>query len=208
LKRVLFHCIGLVLALSPLAAHAQFFVEATFGKGLGDYSTFENQGFSSDRADSTWSAGIGYMFNRFVGIEAGYRGLGESGVSSPNAQSGAIGRVKFNSPGPFALKIESSGVYVGPVLETYIDRVRLNARVGGYFWKSDVTASGAGTFDNRTIPAGGVVTSSQEGVSAYVGAGAQYLLAGGLSLGGSFTRYRVLDDIRVDCWDLRLKYSF
>ncbi len=204
MKPVLSLCVGLALWLCALAAQAQFFAEVALGKGLTNYNDFEDQGFSSDRADATWSVGIGYMFNRFVGIEAGYRDLGETGISAPGPQAGAIGRLKFNSPGPLNVRIESAGVFLGPVFETYIERFRLNARMGGYFWSADVTATGAGTFDNKPVPA----ASSDEGVSPYFGVGASYMLAGGLSAGIAWTRFQILDDLRVDAWDLRLKFSF
>lgn len=200
--------IAALLSLVSLAANAQPFVEVALGKGLTNFNDYERQGFSSDRADPTSSIAVGYMFNRFIGVEAGYRDLGEAGIQSSNPQTGAIGRFAFASTGPLSVQIESSGWFAGPVFETYIQRVRLNARLGIYAWKADATASGTGTFDNQTLPATGSVKSTGEGISAYAGAGVTYMLTSKASVGAAYTRFRVLEDIKVNCWDVRLKYAF
>ena len=163
--------------LVPAAAQAQFYVEGTFGAGRTDVDAF--QGFSGTEAAGTWSLGGGYMFNPFLGVEAGYRSFGE---------------FEFATPGPGTLKVDGHGVYVGPVFDTYIERFHLQARAGGFAWKADASAGG--------------VTQSDDGFDGYAGVGVSYAMTPKAFFGLSFTRYRVLDEVDVDAWDIRLKYSF
>jgi hypothetical protein len=122
------------------------------------------------------------MFNRHLGIEAGYRAIGESEVSSPAAVT----------------KTDAKGVYVGPLFETYIDRFRLNARAGMFAWKSDIT-----------LTTGGVSAKDKDdGLDPYAGVGVSYAMTENAFFGLSWTRFRVLDEIDVDAWDIRLKFSF
>lgn len=184
----------LALLAAPAAAQAQFFVEGTFGGARVDLDEFQKQGFSVDEAAGTWSIGAGYMFNPYIGMEAGYRAFEEFELTSPGAFTGSFGGRPFTSAGSVNLKADAKGVYVGPLFETYIDRFHLNARAGGFAWKSDVTVGG--------------VTQKDDGFDAYVGVGVSYAMTPKSFFGLSFTRYRVLDEIDVDAWDLRLKYSF
>lgn len=188
----------LALIMVPAAAHAQFFVEGTFGGAKADLRDFEGQGFSTDEASGTWSLGAGYMFNRFLGIEAGYRSIGEAELTSFGAVSGTFGGQPFSSAGPLSLKTDAAGVHVGPLFETYIERFRLNARVGMFAWKSDITVSTAGSS----------IKDKDDGLDPYVGLGVSYAVTGNAFFGLSWTRFRILDEIDVDAWDIRLKYSF
>jgi hypothetical protein len=184
----------LALSLLPAAAHAQFFVEGTFGAAKVDLGEFQAQGFFIDEAAGTWSIGAGYMFNPYLGIEAGYRSFEEFELTSPGAFAGTFGGRPFSAAGSVNLKADAQGVYVGPVFETFIERFRLNARAGGFAWKSDVTVGGA--------------THKDDGFDGYLGLGVSYAMTPKAFFGLSLTRFRVLDEIDVDAWDIRLKYSF
>ena len=165
----------LALILLPAAAHAQFFVEGAFGGAKADLRDFEDQGFATDDSTDTWSLGGGYMFNRFLGVEAGYRAMGDTEISAPAGST----------------KSDATGIYVGPLFETFVERFRLNARIGVFSWKSDPS-----TF-----------TGKDDGLDAYVGLGAAYAMTEKAFFGLSWTRYR-LDEVNVDAFDIRLKYSF
>jgi OOP family OmpA-OmpF porin len=165
----------LALILLPAAAHAQFFVEGTFGGAKADLRDFEDLGFLTDDSTGTWSLGGGYMFNRFLGVEAGYRAIGDTEIRSPAGST----------------KSDATGIYVGPVFETFVERFRLNARIGLFSWKSDPS-----TF-----------TGKDDGLDAYVGLGAAYAMTEKAFFGLSWTRYR-LDEVNVDAFDIRLRYSF
>jgi OOP family OmpA-OmpF porin len=160
----------LALLLLPAAAQAQFFVEGTFGGAKADLREFENLGLATDDAAGTWSLGGGYMFNRFLGVEAGYRAFGDFEVDSTRS--------------------DAKGVQVGPLFETFAERFRLNARIGVFSWKSENTFTG-----------------KDDGLDAYVGLGAAYAMTEKAFFGLSWTRYR-LDEVNVDAFDIRLKYSF
>ena len=64
------------LTLAPLVSHAQGFVELSIGQVRMDLEA--PPGWSTDGSDSTWAVGGGFMFSPHVGLEAGYRSLGES----------------------------------------------------------------------------------------------------------------------------------
>lgn len=186
----------LALLLLPAAAQAEFFVEGTFGGAKADLDDFEAQGFSSDNASGTWSLGGGFMFNRFLGIEAGYRAIGEMELSSAAPLTGTFGGQPFS--GVLGLKADAAGVYVGPVFETFIERFRLVARAGMFAWKSDVTLT----------TASGSSTRKDDGFDPYVGLGASYAMTERAFFGLSWTRFRTLDELDTDTWEVRLKYSF
>lgn len=184
----------LALLALPVAAHAQFFAEGTFGGAKADLDDFQTQGFTADDASGTWSLGGGYMFNPFLGVEAGYRSIGEAELTSLGAVSGTFGGAPFSSAGPLSIKADAKGVYVGPLFETFVERFRLNARAGMFAWKSDVTV--------------GALTHKDDGLDAYAGLGVSYAMTSNAFFGMSWTRFRVLDEIDVDAWEIRLKYSF
>jgi opacity protein-like surface antigen len=198
----------IALIVVPAAAQAQFFVEGTFGGAKADLDEFDKQGFATDNATGTWSLGAGYMFNRHLGIEAGYRTLGEHEISAIGAASTLVGGQPFTATGAAVAKAETHGVYVGPVFETYIERFRLLARTGMFAWQSDITASGAASYAAQAIPAGGSITDKDDGLDPYVGLGVSYALTGNAFLGLSWTRFRIIDEVNVDAWDIRLKYAF
>jgi len=174
----------LALILLPAAAQAQFFVEGTFGGAKADLDDFEAQGFATDNTSGTWSLGGGFMFNRFLGIEAGYRAIGDAQIEPLGALPGT--------------KSDARGLYVGPLFETFIDRFRLNARVGMFAWKSDITVSVAGASSE----------TKDDGFDPYVGLGVSYAMTERAFFGLSWTRFRVLDELDTDAWEVRLKYSF
>lgn len=198
----------LALALLPATVHAQFFVEGSVGAAKANLDAFKDQGFSTDEATGTWSLSAGYMFNRFLGIEAGYRAFGETELRTTVGSSGTFGGQPFS--GAASLKAEAKGFHVGPVFETFIERFRLNARVGMFAWRSDVSASapGAASYAGQAIPAGGSVEDRQDGLDPYVGLGASYAMTNNAFFGLSWTRFRVLDEIDIDAWEVRLKYAF
>lgn len=200
----------LAFLLLPAAAHAQFFVEATVGGAKADLADYKDLGFSTDEATGTWSLSAGYMFNRFLGIEAGYRAIGEGGISAAGGLSGTFAGQPFTAVGAAAVKAETKGWLVGPVFETFIERFRLNARAGMFAWQSDVTASAAGTasYAGQTIPLNGSIEDKHDGLDPYVGLGASYAMTDNAFLGLSWTRFRIVDEIEVDAWEVRLKYSF
>lgn len=188
----------LALTLAPAVAHAQFFVEGAVGGAKADLRDFEDLGFATEDASGTWAFGGGFMFNRFFGVEAGYRSIGDSEITSFGAVSGTFSGQPFSSAGPLSIKADAKGVYVGPLFETFVERFRLNARVGMFAWKSDITTSTAGA----------EVKSKDDGLDAYAGVGFGYEVTPNAIFGMSWTRLRVLDDIDVDAFDIRLKYSF
>ena len=198
----------LALAALPLSAQAQFFVEGTLGGVRADLGEFRDRGFATDEADGTWSLGGGYMFNRHLGIEAGYRALGESVIRTAGGASATFGGQAFAASGGAVASAEVQGIYLGPVFETFIDRFRLHARAGMYLWEAEVRAVGAATYAGLPIPPGGALEDKQDGIDPYVGLGVSYAVTDRTFLGLSWTGFRVLDDIRFHAWDVRLKFSF
>lgn len=195
MKRLAVAC---ALALAPFAAHAQFFIEGAVGKAQADLDDFRDQGFLTGRTANSGALGVGYMFNRFLGFEAGYRRLGEARLRSTGAASATIGEHLFVTTGDATLQVESAGAYLGPVFETFVGRFDLIGRAGMFIWRSEFTASGAGAYP----------TDKTDGMDPYAGVGVAYRMTPRTSAGVSWTRFKVLEDVRVDVWDLRLKLYF
>ena len=92
-----------------------FFVDASFGRMKADLGN--TAGLTVDNKDTSFSAGGGYMFNRYIGAEIGYRDLGEVSASatlltlnnakiSGNTVTGTLG---------LTVRGSSDGFYFGPV---------------------------------------------------------------------------------------------
>jgi len=109
----------------------------------------------------------------------------------------AIGKNEVSSAAAVS-ESDAKGLYVGPLFETYIERFRLKARAGMFAWKSDIT-----------LTSGGVAARDKDdGLDPYAGVGVSYAMTDNAFFGLSWTRFRVLDEIDIDAWDIRLKFAF
>ncbi|HVE54962.1 MAG TPA: outer membrane beta-barrel protein, partial [Ramlibacter sp.] len=143
---------------------------------------------SEDTKDTTFNISGGWMFTPFIGVEIGYRDLGEASgsVTGPGGtgtvtleaegfQLGAVGRIP----------VGSSGFSIAP-------------RVGLFKWDAKVR----GVVNGAQIAA-----SDEDGTDLYFGVGADYSISRNLSVGAHWARFD-LDDIDVDVIELRVGWKF
>lgn len=175
--------IGLILA--PLTAHAQGFVELSIGQAKTDIGGLP--GWSTDGSDSTWAIGGGFMFSPNVGLEAGYRSLGE--LSARSVSGGNL----------LSVVADVGGFYGGVLGKLPVtERLSLAGRVGLLAWEADGTGSVNG------VP---VVREELDGTDLYFGVGAAYAVNRSFELGVGWTRFDV-DGDDADTLELKLRFSF
>lgn len=156
-----------------------FYATASVGQARADNETLETlegavTGFSVDDTDTGYSAGIGYEFNKYVAIEAGYVNLGEaSGTYSDGAGS-------ITGSG------EGTGFYFGPKLSLPItDAFSVFGKIGLFAWDLDAKASGTGAY---AIP---TTTANYDGTDIYFGLGLAYNITETLGVKAEWTRYNL-----------------
>ena len=196
------------LLLAPLARAEGLFAEASLGRASAELARYE--GFTRDERSLTWSAGLGYAFNEYYAIEAGYRRLGEASISA-TAISGTFGGQPFSATGLYQANAEVDGWYAGPIIELPIGPYFINVRVGVYFWEAQINelASGTAQLGGQTITGTLSVMRDQTGADGYYGAGAGYAFSERTQAALSYTAYKVLEEgIRVRTLELRVRYRF
>src|SRR5262245_35020938 len=92
--------IGVALASPAQAADSGFYVFGNLGMAKLKTDPEMDPGMTVDDKDTAWKLGGGYMFMRYVGIEAGYAQLGELTASDPS---------------PFNVNISASGPFVAAI---------------------------------------------------------------------------------------------
>jgi OOP family OmpA-OmpF porin len=177
--------VALALSVASLTVHAQPFVELGFGQSDMDVDF----GFpSQDTKDTTFNISGGWMFTPMIGIEIGYRDLGEAGGSITGP--GGAGSVTF----------EAEGFQLGAVgrIPLGSSAFSIVPRVGLFKW--DVKGRGV---------VNGVQVSSldEDGTDLYFGVGADYSINKNLYLGAHWARFD-LDDVDVDVIELRVGWRF
>lgn len=177
-----------VLALAPLLAHAQAFVELGIGQSSVDLDELTALGASStDEKDTTFAISGGYMFHPNIGAEIGYRDLGEA--SATVVGPGGTGVVTA----------EVSGFFFGLVGRLPVsERFSIVPRFGLYMWEGDVT----GTVNGTTV-----LSESDDGTDPYFGIGAQYDITRQMHVGAHFARFD-LDGDDVDVIELKVGFRF
>lgn len=177
----------LALSLASLSASAQGFLELGIGQSDADVD-FGSFGFpSSDTKDTTWNISGGWMFNPMIGVEVGYRDLGEASgtVSGP----GGTGTVT----------LEADGFQFGVVGRIPLGGAGLTVvpRIGLFMWDATV----------RGVVNGAVIASEDEdGTDLYFGIGLDYAFKQ-FSVGAHFARFD-LDDLDVNVIELRFGFRF
>lgn len=181
-KSVLLTGLLVVMAAPVYAAEANtnmasgFYATASVGqtriddKGLDDLG---NMGISVDDTDTGYSIGLGYEFNKYVALEAGYANLGEASASYADSRGSANASV------------EADGYYLGPKLTLPVtDKFAIFGKMGLFVWKADGRASGTGAFASPTVSA------SDDGTDLYFGVGMGYDVTDTLSVKAEWTRFR------------------
>ena len=186
-------------------------------------STDVPAGYSVNDTDTTWALGGGYRFNRYFGIEGGYRDFGKRSIQGGSTFNNVmlhITRSGANIPLNFGTVASSDrstaditawtlgGLVAYPLTES----VELTARAGWFRWRSEWSASG------RTAWTDGVTTGSETnsasgtntGTQPYFGAGFSYSVFRNAAVSLNWTRFKSASNITddADTLDLGLTYRF
>jgi OOP family OmpA-OmpF porin len=177
----------LALCLTPLHAGAQGFLELGIGQSDVDID-FGSLGFpSSDTKDTSWNLSGGWMFNPMIGLEVGYRDLGEATatVTGPGGTGTAT--------------LEADGFQFGAVARIPVGGAGFSVvpRIGLFMWDASV----------RGVVNGALIAADDaDGTDLYFGIGVDYAIRQ-FSIGAHFARFD-LDDVDVNVIELRLGLRF
>ncbi|WP_372941543.1 outer membrane beta-barrel protein [Shewanella sp.] len=183
----------LLTSMLPFAASAAEEMTPWYiggGLGINDYEqNCDNALTCGDDDPYAWDVFGGYLFNENIGIEVGYRDLGNAEWTGTNGNMYDVG---------------ATGVSVGVVgFYPLADKWSLSSEVGTYSYllENDKKINGANLSDS--------------GVGLFVGAGVGYNFTDNLKLQAKYRRYEnmdadVLDNLKMESnyWGLALSYRF
>jgi len=173
----------LVIAATPALAATEntnwasgFYATASVGQTKAHAS--DTVLFSNDKTDTGYALGLGYTFNKYVAIEAGYNDLGE------------INRDYADGTGAVNIKSEADGFYFGPQISLPVtDAFSLFGKIGLFAWDVDQKASASGAY-----AAFNGLGASAHGTDVYFGAGMAYAITNTLSVKAEWVRYNNVGD--------------
>jgi OOP family OmpA-OmpF porin len=197
-----------IFAQAGIAQEAGFFVEGALGRTKADLGN--TSGWTINNKDTTFGANVGYMFNDYIGVEGGYRDLGDVSGSATGTFSGSLYGKPLVGTGTLTLNADGKGWTLGPRLNLPVNKdFSLNARLGWFMWEanSKATVNAAFTWGGTAYLANAQATNNQTGTDTYYGLGASYNINKQLAAGINYNQYK-LDSVKVDTWDLSLKYRF
>ncbi|MBF0285965.1 MAG: porin family protein [Magnetococcales bacterium] len=201
---------GTAQAEPPLLDFGRAYVSLGLGHSWANLDEYESAGLAVDDKDWNYSLGVGYRFNQYIALEAGYLNLGEASAAASGATTGNVGGYPYSATGAVDIKAEVDGWYLGPrVSFNVLDKLDVEGTIGAYFWSADYSASYTGTLTYRgTTQVGGAsITDSDSGTDVYAGLGLAYKLNDQFSLRTGYTRYNI-DDFDVDTFGVSVSYNF
>jgi OOP family OmpA-OmpF porin len=185
-----------------------FFVEGTLGRTKADVGN--SGGLTVNNKDTTYGINAGYMFKDYFGVEGGYRDLGEVSASGTANFNGSLYGKALVGNGTLSIKGDGSGWTLGPRVNLPINKdFSLNGRAGWFRWESNqsATLNAAFTWGGTAYLANATASGKVTGTDTYYGVGGSYNINKQLAVGLNYNQYKV-DTVKVDTWDLSLKYSF
>lgn len=177
--------------------------------GRSDFDVGSADGFSIDDTDTFYGVGLGYSFNEYFALEAGYADLGETSVSTRSPISTNLYGSDITLDGK--MSVDANGFFYGirgdlPLSESF----GLFARLGVFHWQSDLDMSGTISIDGESV-SGNASEKLDDGSDPYVGLGADYGITKNLSVNAQWNRY-MLDvadeDLDIDTLSLGIAYHF
>lgn len=132
----------------------------------------ESNGLPLDDTDTGYSLGLGYDFNKYLAVEAGYMDVGEASIAYTNGGDSLNGSV------------EGDGFYFGPKVSLPLtDKLAVFGKIGFFTWDGDVAAVGTGAWAAYTG------TASEDGTDLYFGGGVACDITETLAAKAEWTRY-------------------
>ena len=180
---------ALVLFLAAFGAHAEGFIELGIGQAKTDLDLDlpPTVSVSKDEKDTTWAVSGGWMFTPVVGLEVGYRNLGEVSARASNGVT------------TVSADAELDGFMIGGVFRIPVGaKVSIVPRVGLYVWET----KGRGFINGVQVE-----TFDDDGTDLYFGIGADYNFSRRAFAGAHFARFDV-DGDEVLVFELRLGFRF
>lgn len=213
-RSVLFATGFLAFAAAPALAQQENLLEGFYAVatvGSAEYDNDEIPGFSTDDSDTGFSAGIGYEFNKYIAVEAGYLDLGETSLNGSDTVSGTLYGSSYTISGTLNAEAEVDGFYLGPQVSFPVtDAFDLYAKAGVFFWDLDVSAafSGSLTYEGTVYSGSGTATYSDDGEDLYYGLGASYDVTDTFTVRADWTRYDDVSDTDIDYYSAGLVFRF
>lgn len=172
----------LLAALTPVIASADGGLFISGSVGRADLSE-RFDGFDIDADSTAFKVAVGWQFNEYFAVDAGYHNFGR--FDQTFDISGSLTAVSLKADG-FTLGVLGS-VPVG-------ERLSLFARAGAFFWDGDADINN-------------VSVARPEDTNFYIGAGARLGLTDRLSGTLDGSRYD-LDGTTSTVWSIGLNYGF
>jgi opacity protein-like surface antigen len=178
------------------AAEPNWYLGASVGQSRIDATTGEidkaflvDDGFVAtntklDKTDSGWKGSLGYRFNRFLALEAGYADLGEATFSTTivDVPPGSTGLP--STPFPIKATATADGAVLSAVLHLPLgDYVSVFAKAGAFRWQAEFTERISGTGITR-------VHRSEEQTDPAYGVGADVKLTEAVRARVEFERFK------------------
>ncbi|NNL95258.1 MAG: outer membrane beta-barrel protein [Xanthomonadales bacterium] len=148
--------------------------QAHIDESLDSNGTF----FDLDDSASSWRVALGYSWNPWVAIEAGYADFGAVSATFPGLSVAA----------------EAHGLELGLVFRWPLtNKFGLSGRAGYLWWDAETQVSS--------------LRDSDSGSEVFAGVGAEYQASDRLAVTAGWTRYQ-LDNLDVDQASLGLRWQF
>jgi len=183
---------------------------ATANIGFAEYD-YDTTGWTDvDDSDTAYSVGFGYEFNKYIAVEAGWLDIGKTSASASGTLTGTLYGKPYTATGTLTGEAETDGFYLGPIVSLPItEKFKAYAKIGVYFWDTDIEASASGTITyDGTIYAGNAkVQQSESGEDLYFGIGASYDIINNFTVRADWTRYEVMND-DVDVFAVGVVFKF
>ena len=172
----------LALLFAPVPAYAE--AGLAIGGSLGTASLSEDfDGLGVDTDSTAFRLTVGWQFNEYVALEAGYHNFGH--FKQTVDMAGA----------PVEVRLKADGFTLGANGTLPIgDRFALLGRAGAFFWDGDADING-------------VSQARPEDTNLFLGVGLAWHLTEKLDLVGDWTRYE-LEDTESDVVSIGLRYTF
>ncbi len=202
-------CIFAFLSFPVLAENLTgLYITADIG-----YSKVETNFSSAVDVDDTgtaYSFGIGYSFNDYIAIEAGWLDVGQASASTSASSSGTLYGKSYTITGAATVEYEADGFYLGPIVSVPLDKFKAYAKAGVYFWEMDASLFATGTliYDGIAYAANVKADASESGEDLYFGLGASYDFTDQVAVRTDWTRYKVSDhDIDIFAVGIVIKFA-